>query len=598
MKQTTFHRFFKYFLLLIFFLLMEHIYASILYNGSNFSALRDIPLITLSTDLICLLLCVIPSKKTTFLTGSCLLTAISSLCIFPLSDQPIHLYDIYAYIGFWTEIAGLFIAAAEILQNRLLRNLLTIASIFILFIPAICLWSYFRITHSWIKSSTILAICQTNFQEGLNYISLHSSSFLLLLILIIFLTGICIWFLKFDIEENAFVAKGPRTKWFSIISLSFAGIFLIYSCRENLFTDIYTDSKYYLDSYKQYILQKDLRQSQMQSLAAQLETKPASGVYVLVIGESENKLHMGAYGYSRDTTPWLSSIKNDDNVLLFKNAFSCYSQTVQVLAYALTAKNQYNSIPLEKAPSIIESAHAAGYDTVWISNQMQFGIYDTPTSYIAASADKTLWLNNCIGNTSGTRIQTSAYDESVIQGLKQLQPSDHLVIVIHLMGNHFPYNERYPRSYELYHGRNNTIDSYDNSILYNDYVVSKIYNTVKTFPHFQAMLYFSDHGEGIDNGFTHDAVNFIPPMTYTPMYVIFSPDYMINHSDIYHTLKSHRDDYFTNDLIYNAAMGIMDIQIPSFYEPENDITSAAYDSRPERFLTMYGTKKIANQSGN
>lgn len=76
------------------------------------------------------------------------------------------------------------------------------------------------------------------------------------------------------------------------------------------------------------------------------------------------------------------------------------------------------------------------------------------------------------------------------------------------------------------------------------------------------------------------------------MYMIFSQEYINNHAHTFDVLKAHKANYFTNDLIFNALMGIMDIRIPEFYEPENDITSAKYDSRPERFLTMYGSKKI------
>lgn len=572
-------------------MLTEHIYASILCDYSSFLAIRDIPLITLSTSLLCTIFCIIPSNKASSFLLLFLGAAISPLCILSLSNQPIHLYDAYAYIGFWTGITGLFIVAIRITKNHLKRNLIFFINVCILLIPAICLWTYFYLTHSWIKSSTILAISQTNFHEAANYIYLHYSIFLSLLV---FLIGVFFYFLIFCLKGKTFTFVSSKHKWPAIIILLFPSSFLIYACSENLFTDIYNDSRHYLESYKQYILQKDIRQSQIKVLSSQTESLPASGVYVLVIGESENKLHMGAYGYPRDTTPWLSNIKSHDNVVLFNNAYSCYSQTVQVLTYALTAKNQYNFVSLEKAPSIIEAARAAGYDTVWISNQMQFGIYDTPVSYIASSADKTFWLNNYIGNASGTRIQTSSYDEIVLHGLDEIPNSDHALIIIHLMGSHFVYDERYPKNYDIYRGGNALINCYDSTILYNDYVVSKIYNTVKDFPKFQALIYFSDHGEGIDNGLTHDAVNFIYPMTYTPMYMIFSQDYMNKHPAIYQTLRNHRDTYFTNDLIFNTTMSIMGIQIPEFYEPENDITSTAYNDRPERFLTMYGTKRIVD----
>ena len=590
MNHAKFHSYFKYFLILIAAILAEHIYAAELCNNYGFSALKGIPFISCSTAFIILIICIMPSSKLIFSLCSCFVFSISPLCILPLSHQAINLYEVYIYIGFFAGIAGLLLISFLMVKQLILRFLLYSAGVLCLIGPALCLWSYYFITGSWIKTSTILAISQTNFYEAINYLEMHN--LLPVLMAGAIFTFVSIYFIKAWADMKSQLFTSTLAKWISIILLLTSSIFLLYTCRENLFTDIYIDSKNYLESYKQYNLQREKRQSKMNSLLSTLKEQPGGGVYVLVIGESENRLHMGAYGYPRDTTPWLSSIKDKSHVILFNHAYSCYTQTVPVLTYALTAKNQYNTISLEKAPSLLEAAHAAGFDTVWISNQMQFGMYDTPISYIASTADKTLWMNSYIGNESGTRIKTFDYDEIVLKGMKQIHPSSHMLIVIHLMGNHFIYKERYPSSYNVYQGGNSFIDTYDNSILYNDHVVSEIYNTVSHIPHFQAFIYFSDHGEGVDYGLTHDAVNFKYPITYIPLYMIFSQEYIDNHPHTFDTLKVHQNADFTNDLMFNALMGIMGIQIPEFNQPENDLTSSKYDNRPERFLTMYGAKKI------
>lgn len=590
MNHAKFHQYFRYFLILITAILAEHIYAAELCNNYFFSALKGIPFISCSTAFIILMMCIMPSPKLISFLCSCFFFSISSLCILPLSHQPIHVYEVYIYIGFFAGIAGLLLVSISMVKPLILRFLLNSAGVLCLIGPALCLWIYYFITGSWIKTSTVLAISQTNFYEAINYLKMYN--LLPVLMFGIVLAFFSIHSIKARANMKFHLFTSVYAKWITIVLLLTSSIFLLYTCRENLFTDIYIDSKNYLESYQQYNLQRTMRQSKMNSLLSALKEQSGPGVYVLVIGESESRLHMGAYGYPRGTTPWLSSIKDKSHVILFDHAYSCYTQTVPVLTYALTAKNQYNTIPLEKAPSLLEAAHAAGFDTVWISNQMQFGIYDTPISYIASTADKALWMNSYIGNESGTRIKTSDYDEIVLKGLKQIQPSSHMLIVIHLMGNHFIYKERYPSSYNVYQGGNSFIDTYDNSILYNDHVVSEIYNTVSHIPHFQAFIYFSDHGEGIDYGLTHDAVNFKYPITYIPMYMIFSQEYINNRPDAFDTLKAHKNDDFTNDLMFNALMGIMGIQIPELSQPENDLTSSKYDSRPERFLTMYGTKRI------
>ena len=98
---------------------------------------------------------------------------------------------------------------------------------------------------------------------------------------------------------------------------------------------------------------------------------------------------MSVYGYPRPTTPWLSSRRNDPRFLFFDDAYSCYVQTVPALSYALTAKNQYNDMTLADAPSLIEAAKAAGFHTVWISNQVRFSAW-APTTWMCTSRTRSI----------------------------------------------------------------------------------------------------------------------------------------------------------------------------------------------------------------
>ncbi|MFQ9522783.1 MAG: sulfatase-like hydrolase/transferase [Phascolarctobacterium faecium] len=46
-------------------------------------------------------------------------------------------------------------------------------------------------------------------------------------------------------------------------------------------------------------------------------------------------------------------------------------------------------------------------------------------------------------------------------------------MVVHLMGNHGSYEERYPHAFNRWTGKSH-IDKYDNSILYNDFVMKQL----------------------------------------------------------------------------------------------------------------------------
>ena len=118
---------------------------------------------------------------------------------------------------------------------------------------------------------------------------------------------------------------------------------------------------------------------------------------------------MSAYGYQRETTPWLTQFAKDPGTLLFKNPYSNHTHTVPVLTYALSEKNQYNQVPLAKAYSLIEIANAAGFDTYWISNQERYGAWDTPVAEIASTAKHQVWLNGEVG----ANIKTAYLDEEL-----------------------------------------------------------------------------------------------------------------------------------------------------------------------------------------
>ena len=316
-----------------------------------------------------------------------------------------------------------------------------------------------------------------------------------------------------------------------------------------------------------------------------LEGKP--GVYFLIIGESQNRLHMSAYGYDKETTPWLDSMKDDPHCILFTQARSCHTHTVQVLAYALTAKNQYNDMPLEEALSLIEVAKAAGFRTIWLSNQARYGAFDTPISVIASEADEQVWLNQ---HTSET-YATSVYDGKLVDALKNVTLAEKTLVVVHLMGNHGSYIDRYPPEWRK---DDDTVatGAYDNSIRYNDAVMQDMYETMRQIPGFAAAIYFADHADDVDAGLAHDANQFTQNMTKIPLYMLFSDDYRVAEPEKIQELTAHRTDLFTNDLIFNTMLALMNIYIPNNYEPANDVTRKSYDADSTRFRTLYGQKAL------
>lgn len=230
--------------------------------------------------------------------------------------------------------------------------------------------------------------------------------------------------------------------------------------------------------------------------------KGRSGLFVFVIGESHTRDRMTAYGpQEHETTPWLKDMRSDRNFILFDKAYTSYVATVSALTYALTAKNQYNDISYDDSPSIVEVVRASGYETYWLSNQSKISPWSTPISIISSNADHHVWL----GET---------YDGELLKHLPT-QDGKPTVIFIHLVGSHTDYPNRYPPEYKFWDEQDRT-NAYDNSLRYNDWVLSQLYEAFKARPDFQVMIYMADHGENPKLGhrpahFTWDMAR-IPPV--------------------------------------------------------------------------------------
>ena len=368
-------------------------------------------------------------------------------------------------------------------------------------------------------------------------------------------------------------------------SLIIFSLIACYKTKDNIVTNILANSQKYLTDYQAFEEQVKHRKNNIAAL--KIKNIESTGVFVLVIGESQNRDNMHAYGYSRQNTPWLSSVKDSNNILFFKRAYSCHTHTVPVLTYALTSKNQYNNNSLAKSASLLEMAELAGYETVWISNQVKYGAWDTPISVIANEANQQFWYND----NRGESLLTNFHDEKLMDAFKNLKIKEKMLIVVHLMGNHGAYDNRYPKEFNKY-GNDNNLNKYDNSILYNDYVVKNIFDNVRRLPNFQGMIYFADHADAVQQGLSHDASQYVPAMTHIPMYMFFSNRYIDSHKEQFSNLKKAESKMFTNDLVYNYMLSILGIHDETSYEDTNDLTNANYNSKESRFRTLHGVREL------
>ncbi|MFJ4542268.1 phosphoethanolamine transferase CptA [Pseudomonas sp. NPDC088885] len=260
---------------------------------------------------------------------------------------------------------------------------------------------------------------------------------------------------------------------------------------------------------------------------------------VLVIGESTNRQRMSLYGYPRKTTPELDKLK--DQLAVFDNVITPRPYTIEALQQVLTFADEENPDLYLSTPSLVSMMKQAGYKTFWITNQQTMTKRNTMLTTFSEQADEQVYLNN-------NRNQNAAqYDGDVIEPFNKAltDPAPRKLIVVHLLGTHMSYQYRYPPSFDKFQDRTGvpagvrddqvpTYNSYDNAVLYNDFVVSSlIKDYAKSDPN-GFLLYLSDHGEDVFDSVGHTTLGRNENKPTAPMYTIpfmawASPKWRENH---------------------------------------------------------------------
>ena len=485
----------------------------------------------------------------------------------------------------------------ELFLSKVFLFFLNILSTIILIAPialTLCYLLNWSFGNPVLSTDAILAFYQTNASESYSYFVdfIHKKRMFTIIVgLILFV------YISYKMSSNIIIGNLSNNLK-NLSNWCVLGLCLIicavsfYKYNSNMVTMPFKKAEATLEEYKVFNELASERKNVIKKLTKKNDNS-FKGTYVLVIGESESRAQMGAYGYRRNTTPWLSKIKNNPNSIFFENVFSCHTHTVPVLSYALTQKNQYNNSDLDwqRAVSIIDIAkYTGGFNTTWISNQGKIGVHETPISSIADTADQQYFTN-----IDWTDPFITVYDEELISHIETLkQDSERNLIVIHLMGCHGSYTSRYPSNFDLFTEDSLQLNAYNNAIYYNDYVLHRIYETVKKIPNFQAMLYFSDHGDDVYRELGHNSAKFTWDMAKIPFWMIFSDEYQKNHPDIITNLRSHEKVAFTNDMVFESMLGLLGITDSEYYSGANDISSNEYAHSVADLKTLHGKKSLSD----
>lgn len=306
--------------------------------------------------------------------------------------------------------------------------------------------------------------------------------------------------------------------------------------------------------------------------------------YVLVIGESTNRTRMSLYGYGRDTTPRLDSLR--ERLVVFDDVIATRPYTIESLAQALTLEAGSDDAPAQT--NIVMLMRRAGFKTFWITNQQTISSRNTLLTAFSKMADEQRYLNN-------NRVQSSShYDDVVLQPFSQAlaDAADRKFIVVHLLGAHIGYDHRYPSDFTRFTGANPAsrygsspealYNSYDNAIAYNDYIVSQLIERYEQAVPYGALLFFADHGEEVFDfrNFQGRNENDPTPQMYTVPFVLLpSASWQAaNAARLAHMRSATQTPYSLADLVH----GLCDLTTVQWRDcrPQQSLFSRDWHMRP------------------
>ncbi|MCF6295421.1 MAG: phosphoethanolamine transferase [Flavobacteriaceae bacterium] len=429
---------------------------------------------------------------------------------------------------------------------------------FIIFIISLYLETiYYYHFESIFSSSAVFVILETNALEAKEFLSTYintTTSLLFLLLVLLIFVGIK------AINKNVtiiFLNKFEKIKFallfFSILIFLKVTKLIVFNVP---YLAVKTPIVYYqeIQKFKNFDKEGSLVNFTNVKRIVKIEDKE---LYVIVIGESTNKLHFQLNGeYYRETTPLLNEIENE--IVALKNVISPHAYTIGSLTKGLTLGNVENPDGKYQG-SIIQLLNQAGFKTYWVSNQRPIGISDTHVTKIARGVNKIIFLN--IKHTS----EKTPFDEELITELNKivLEDGEKKVVFLHMMGAHLNYKKRYPTGFDYFKDNPLTkfkrkkvfeiINAYDNVMLYTDYVLREIIETVRINDVNSYVLYFSDHGQEV-----YDEIDFlgqtIDQMVTKNMYEIPMFLWMSNNFKDNKQIALNLDKkYMNDDLIHTIA---------------------------------------------
>lgn len=298
---------------------------------------------------------------------------------------------------------------------------------------------------------------------------------------------------------------------------------------------------------------------------------------ILVIGETARAQDFSLNGYARETNPELA--KRD--IVNFTDIDSCGTATA-VSMPCMMSKFDRSDYSYERGISnenLVDVFSRAGFNVEWWDNNT--GDKGLADRIAYRSFNQTENAEFCPSGECTDGIYRQ-YLEEAITNIK-----GDTLLVLHQIGSHGPaYYLRYPDAFEKFKPacrtaefknctREEITNSYDNTILYTDYILADIIDLLAEQTRLDTNLFYvSDHGESLGEGglYLHGAPYIFAPeyQTKVPMLAWMSPGYKTRFGIDQTCLEAQAGQSYSHANLFPSVLGMLDIRTKE-RDPDLDI---------------------------
>jgi glucan phosphoethanolaminetransferase (alkaline phosphatase superfamily) len=310
---------------------------------------------------------------------------------------------------------------------------------------------------------------------------------------------------------------------------------------------------------------------------------------IFIIGERMRYDNWSINGYERETSPNLEKIPG---LISFGEHYSNSNFTYGSIPLIITQATPKNPSLAYSQKSIVSLFKEAGYETDWISNQY---IFDSIDEKKVPDHLYELYRKDLYGEQHTDLDIIPVFDSIVNKKSKKNR-----LILINMLGAHgatparfnvFKPNNSLENSPVTMRNAPIFINTYDNTVLFQDYVISELIRMTEKQNVSSVLLFTSDHGCNLfDSGralFGYGSANPTVNETHIPMFISLSNKYIESNHDKYKNLLAHKNSLTTNNNLFYTLADLAHIKYKSFVKKQS-IADSSFVEPSSRFVYVNG----------